>query len=62
MKRFAAWTVALLAIALAAFLIFGPGIAENGMNKVVGTRATVSPRAAALHRTLSIAGIHARPH
>lgn len=58
MKRFAAWTVALLAIVLAAFLIFGPGLAENSMNKLVGTRATVSPRAEALHRTLSIADMH----
>ncbi|QJQ31122.1 peptidase M19 [Sphingomonas lacunae] len=58
MKRIAAWTGALVAIALAAFLILGPGIAENSMNKVVGTKATVSPRAEALHRSLTIADLH----
>ena len=58
MKKFAAWTGALIAIALAAFLILGPGIAENSMNKVVGTRATVSARAEALHKRLAIADMH----
>jgi len=58
MKRFAKWSGALLALALAAFLIFGPAISENSMNKVIGTRATVSARAEALHRTLSIADMH----
>lgn len=58
MKRIAAWTIAILALAIAAFLLFAPGIAENSMNKVVGTQATVSPRAQALHRTLTIADLH----
>ena len=31
MKRFAKWSGALLALALAAFLIFGPAISENSM-------------------------------
>ena len=60
MKKIAAWTGALVAIALAAFLILGPGMAENSMNKVVGTNATVSARAEALHRTLTIAEADAR--
>lgn len=58
MKRIAGWAVAIIALALAGFLLFGPGLAENAMNKVVGTRATVSARATALHRTLSIADMH----
>ncbi len=58
MKRIVGWIIALLAIAIAAFFLFAPGIAEQSMNKVVGTSATVSPRAGALHRTLAIADLH----
>lgn len=58
MKRIASITIALLAIAIAAFLLLAPGIAERSMNKVVGTEASVSPRAEALHRTLTIADLH----
>ena len=58
MKRIFGIAIALLAIAIAAFFLFAPGIAERSMNKVVGTQATVSPRAEALHRTLTIADLH----
>ncbi len=58
MKRILGWAIAILALAIAAFLLFAPGIAENSMNKVIGTQATVSSRAEALHRTLTIADLH----
>jgi membrane dipeptidase len=58
MKRIVGWIIAPLAIAIAAFLLLAPGMAERSMNKVVGTQATVSPRATALHRTLTIADLH----
>lgn len=58
MRRIIGWALAVLAILIAAFLLFAPGLAENSMNKVVGTQAEVSPRAAALHRTLTIADLH----
>ena len=58
MKRIFGIAIALLAIAIAAFFLFAPGMAERSMNKVVGTSATVSPRAEALHRTLTIADLH----
>ncbi len=58
MKRIASFAIALLAIAIAAFFLFAPGIAERSMNKVVGASATVSLRAEALHRTLTIADLH----
>ena len=58
MKRILGWTIAIFALAIAAFLLFAPGIVENSMNKVVGTQATVSERAEALHRTLTIADLH----
>jgi microsomal dipeptidase-like Zn-dependent dipeptidase len=58
MKRIASITIALLAIAIAAFLLLAPGMAERSMNKVVGAQATVSARAEALHRTLTIADLH----
>lgn len=58
MKRIAGIAIALVAIAIAAFLLLAPGMAERSMNKVVGTEATVSARAEALHRTLTIADLH----
>ena len=58
MKRFGKWAIALLAIAIAGFFLFAPGIAERGQNKVIGTRATVSARAQALHNSLFIADLH----
>ena len=47
------------ALALAAFLIFGPSIAESRMNRVVGGPWPVSARAKALHAQLFIADMHA---
>ncbi len=58
MKRIFGIAIALIAITIAAFFLFAPGIAERSMNKVVGTSAAVSPRAEALHRTLTIADLH----
>ena len=48
----------LIAFALSLFLWFGPGLIEGGMNKVEAVKATASPRALALHKTLNIADIH----
>lgn len=50
---------AILAVALIAFFLFAPGIVESGMNKIAPVRATASPRAIALHKTLTIADMHA---
>ena len=58
MRRFAGWAVAALAVAVAAFLLLAPGIAERSMNRTIGTRATLSDRARALHARLSIADLH----
>lgn len=50
--------LALLAIALA-FFILAPGIIERGMNKVVATRLpTLTPQGRQLHATLQIADMH----
>ena len=60
MKRLVGWG-ALLA-GLAAFVFFGlvPGIVERSMNKVTGPAPlVVTARAAALHRSLQIADMHA---
>ncbi len=57
-KRLAA-LAAVLVFSLAAFLTFGPGIAEAGMNRVVGGPWPVSARAKALHARLFIADMHA---
>jgi microsomal dipeptidase-like Zn-dependent dipeptidase len=58
MKRFLKWLLGLFVVALAAFFIFMPGIAERDRNKVVPTTAKVSARAQALHKTLSIVDLH----
>ena len=60
MRRITGWGALLLG--LAAFVFFGlmPGIAERSMNRVTGPQpAVVTARAAALHRTLQIADMHA---
>jgi len=50
----------LVVVALAAFLTFGPGIAEAGMNRIQGSGVwPVSDRARALHAKLFIADLHA---
>jgi microsomal dipeptidase-like Zn-dependent dipeptidase len=52
--------LALIVIAIGAFLVLGPGIVESGMNKVVATPLpTISERAKALHPRLAIADMHA---
>ena len=48
-----------VALLLAAFFALAPGIAERGMNRVTGGPWPVSARAAALHKTLTIADMHA---
>lgn len=60
MRKFVYGLLALLVIALGAFLILGPGIVEGGRNKVVATPLpAVGDRARALHARLAIADMHA---
>lgn len=60
MRKIVYGLFALLVVAAGAFLIFGPGIVEGGMNKVVATPLpAISPRARALHPRLAIADMHA---
>ncbi|TRW15257.1 dipeptidase [Glacieibacterium frigidum] len=58
MRRIVFGIAALLVVAVAAFLIFAPGIAERGMNRVVGGPWPVGERARALHAKLFIADLH----
>ena len=58
MRFFLKWILILLAVALAGFFLFGPGILERSMNKVVPVAAKAGPRALALHKTLAIADMH----
>lgn len=57
--RIVKWVGVVLIVALAGFFLFGPGLVERSMNKVVPVAATASPRALALHKTLQIADMHA---
>lgn len=57
-KRIGIGLCVVLVIALMGFFMFAPAIADKSMNKVIGTRATVSAEAAALHRTLAVADLH----
>lgn len=57
--RVAGWIAGIVALALVAFFALAPGIAERGMNKVVGGPWPVGQRAEALHKTLTIADMHA---
>jgi len=50
---------ALIVVALAAFLIFAPGIAERSMNKVVPVALKITPAARQTHLGLQIADMHA---
>ena len=60
MRKLVYGLLALLVVAAGAFLIFGPGIVEGGMNKVVATPLPpVTPRARALHARLAVADLHA---
>jgi membrane dipeptidase len=58
MRRFLKWSLALLALALAAFFLLAPGMADRSMNRVSGTTAKAGARALALHATLAIADMH----
>ena len=58
MQRILKWILILLAVALAGFLLFAPGIVERNMNKVLPVAAKAGPRALALHKTLAIADMH----
>ncbi|MFO1241249.1 MAG: dipeptidase [Sphingomonadaceae bacterium] len=58
MRFFLKWLLILLAVALAGFFLFAPGIVERSMNKVVPVAAKAGPRALALHKTLAIADMH----
>ncbi len=58
-RKLLAGAAAAVVIALAAFLTFGPGIAESGMNRIVGGPWPVTQRAKALHARLFIADMHA---
>lgn len=60
MRKYVYGLLALLVIAVGAFLILGPGIVERGMNQVVATPLpAVGDRARALHPRLAIADMHA---
>lgn len=58
MRRFIRWFSILIVTAIAGFFLFGPGLVERSMNKVIPVEATASPRALALHKTLEIADLH----
>jgi membrane dipeptidase len=60
MRKIVYGLLALLILAAAGFFLFGPGIVEGGMNKVVATPLpAISSRAKALHARLAIADMHA---
>ena len=60
MRRVVGWSALLIGIAALLFFGFAPGMVERGLNHVTGPQpAAVSARAAALHRTLQIADMHA---
>lgn len=58
MRRIAGGFALLLLVAVAAFFLFAPKLAEESMNKLVPTGQKVSARAEALHKTLFIADMH----
>lgn len=59
-KRISGWILVAAGVALAAFLIFGPAIADRRMNPISpGGPWYVSPPAQALHDTLTIGDWHA---
>ena len=51
--------VAIVAVPVAAFLIFAPAFVENSMNKVVAVPLKITPEARALHAQLQVADMHA---
>ena len=58
MKRKFLWGIGVIAVAAAAFFTLAPSIAENSMNKVLGTDHKISARAEALHKKLFIVDMH----
>jgi len=59
MKKWLWGALALIAVAVAAFLTLAPGMIERGMNKVVATKLpTVTGSTRKLHATLEIADLH----
>ena len=58
MRKWLYGIVALVVVALAAFLIFAPGIAERSMNKVVPVPLKITPAARQVHLGLDIADMH----
>lgn len=61
-RRIVLSLLVLIVIAAIAFFAFAPGIVERSMNKVVPVPLpTVTAQTRALHRTLSIADMHADP-
>ena len=60
MRKFVYGLLALIVIAVGAFLILGPAIVERGMNRVVATPLpAIGDRARALHARLAVADLHA---
>ncbi|HEX8261323.1 MAG TPA: dipeptidase [Allosphingosinicella sp.] len=60
MRKFVYGLLAVLILAAGGFLLFGPGLVESGMNRVVATPLpAVGDRARALHARLAIADMHA---
>jgi membrane dipeptidase len=59
MRKWIFGGLGLILVAAIAFFVFAPGIVEGGMNKVQPVAFTVSPRAAALQKTLDVADMHA---
>lgn len=59
MKKWLWGALALIAVAVAAFLILAPGIVEKDMNRIVATKLpTVTDSTRKLHATLQIADMH----
>ena len=58
MKRKLLWGAGVIAVAATAFFVLAPSIAEDSMNKVLGTDHVVSARAETLHKTMFIVDQH----
>jgi membrane dipeptidase len=58
MRRILIGVAILVVLALAAFFLVAPGMADRSMNKITPTNATASDQAVALHRTMFIADLH----
>ena len=58
MRRIAVGFALLLLLAVVAFFLFAPKLAEESMNKIVPTTQKVGARAEALHKTLFVADLH----